>query len=125
MEVLDLVQKLLKWVSMLNQRSAPASQTDVLAPGDGNIGPVHYAVVESDHPYKPATVSVSKVSIPPWWSSLKLFVILLAVPLLSYLCLYFISFFLLLSFIWHFFVGLTGLFLFFQHLCLAVIGALV
>lgn len=63
-EVLDLVQKLLKWVSMLNQRSAPASQTDVLAPGDGNIGPVHYAVVESDHPYKPATVSVSKVRFP-------------------------------------------------------------
>lgn len=60
-EVLDLVQKLLKWVSTLNQRNAPTKQADALVPMDGGIGPAHYAVVESDHPYKPATVFVSKV----------------------------------------------------------------
>ncbi|XP_077518796.1 MYC binding protein highwire isoform X2 [Amblyomma americanum] len=64
-EVLDLVQKLLKWVATLNQRNVPPNQTEALAPMDGSIGPVHYAVVESDHPYKPATVSVSKVKFPP------------------------------------------------------------
>ncbi|KAL3209805.1 hypothetical protein MRX96_037617 [Rhipicephalus microplus] len=60
-EVLDLVQKLLKWVSTLNQKDAPTKQADALVPTDGGIGPAHYAVVESDHPYKPATVFVSKV----------------------------------------------------------------
>ncbi|KAH8041513.1 hypothetical protein HPB51_016958 [Rhipicephalus microplus] len=60
-EVLDLVQKLLKWVSTLNQKDAPTKQADALVPTDGGVGPAHYAVVESDHPYKPATVFVSKV----------------------------------------------------------------
>ncbi|XP_050038840.1 E3 ubiquitin-protein ligase MYCBP2 [Dermacentor andersoni] len=64
-EVLDLVQKLLKWVSTLNQRNAPTNLADALAPMDGGVGPVHYAVVESDHPYKPATVFVSKVKFAP------------------------------------------------------------
>lgn len=61
-EVLDFVQKLLKWVAALNQRNLSVEPPEPASNDSGTCGPVFYAVVESDHPYKPATVSVSKVS---------------------------------------------------------------
>ncbi|KAM7310480.1 E3 ubiquitin-protein ligase MYCBP2 [Ixodes scapularis] len=71
-EVLDLVQKLLKWVATLNQRAPPPTDQPETTGADGT-GPVFYATVESDHPYKPATVFVSKVKFPPSvrWMSLE------------------------------------------------------
>ncbi|CAN8032628.1 unnamed protein product, partial [Ixodes persulcatus] len=71
-EVLDLVQKLLKWVATLNQRAPPPTDQPETT-GTDVTGPVFYATVESDHPYKPATVFVSKVKFPPSvrWMSLE------------------------------------------------------
>ncbi|XP_064481849.1 E3 ubiquitin-protein ligase MYCBP2-like [Ornithodoros turicata] len=74
-EVLDMVQKLLKWVAVLNQRSkAPIGDSSMPAdPSQEGSERVHYAVVESDHPYKPSTVSVYKVKFPPTvrWMALE------------------------------------------------------
>ncbi|KAJ8253382.1 hypothetical protein GJAV_G00212310 [Gymnothorax javanicus] len=74
-EVFGLVQELLPAVSALNQKYAPPSfnpnqSTDSTTGNQPEQGlsacttSSHYAVIESDHPYKPASVTQYKVSFP-------------------------------------------------------------
>ncbi|XP_032812561.2 E3 ubiquitin-protein ligase MYCBP2 isoform X3 [Petromyzon marinus] len=80
-EVFNLVQTLLPLVAKLNQKFAPPAfnpnqSTENCCCGVGGGGPSeaggtaatttsnHYATVESEHPYRPATVSQYKVSFP-------------------------------------------------------------
>ena len=74
MQVLNLVQEILPPISQLNcqlgpQLALPASSCSVLPPDSENGNPVepnttsqHYAIVESDHPYKPASVASYRVN---------------------------------------------------------------
>lgn len=72
-EVFGLVQQLLPSVAVLNQKYAPPAfnpnqSTDSTTGNQPEQGlsacttSNHYAVVESDHPYKPASVTHYKVS---------------------------------------------------------------
>ena len=70
MQVLGLVQEILPPIAQLNsqlcQQVAPASPTLPLEGSletsvEANTTSQHYAIVESDHPYKPATVANYKV----------------------------------------------------------------
>ncbi|XP_033631426.1 E3 ubiquitin-protein ligase MYCBP2-like isoform X2 [Asterias rubens] len=76
-QILDLIQELLPPVADVNLQFSPpiitASATanhsmDSAASQSGEMGGVttspHYAVVESDHPYKPATVANYRVAFP-------------------------------------------------------------
>ena len=74
MQVLNLVQEILPPISQLNcslgpQVALPASNCIVQPPDSENGNPVepnttsqHYAIVESDHPYKPASVANYRVN---------------------------------------------------------------
>ncbi|KAG1690691.1 E3 ubiquitin-protein ligase MYCBP2 [Nymphon striatum] len=65
-KIISLVEQLLPPVTTLNQLCSPLlpnSQNDVCY-GPDTTNSCHYAVVESEHPYKPATVSHYKVSFP-------------------------------------------------------------
>ena len=72
-KVLSLVQEVLPPISQLNtilcHQGTPPSPTSlhppdstVLLEGGGNTTSQHYTVVESEHPYKPATVANYKVT---------------------------------------------------------------
>ena len=70
MQVLGLVQEVLPPIadinSQLSHQGAPSTTTDSDENGqagtdNGSTTMQHYAVVESDHPYKPATVSNFRV----------------------------------------------------------------
>ncbi|XP_035682944.1 E3 ubiquitin-protein ligase MYCBP2-like isoform X1 [Branchiostoma floridae] len=72
-QVLSLVQDVLPAVASLNQRYAPPppilnqsaqSIEATLLEGNTNTTSAHYAMVESEHPYKPATVAHYKISFP-------------------------------------------------------------
>ncbi|XP_035248710.1 E3 ubiquitin-protein ligase MYCBP2 isoform X4 [Anguilla anguilla] len=84
-EVFGLVQELLPAVSALNQKYAPPTfnpnqSTDSTTGNQPEQGlsacttSSHYAVVESDHPYKPASVTQYKVSFPDCvrWMTIEL-----------------------------------------------------
>jgi hypothetical protein len=59
-----MVQDILPLISALNISSSPRPPLgDLNTHPDGNTTSQHYAVVESEHPYKPATVSNQKVSL--------------------------------------------------------------
>ncbi|XP_064637403.1 E3 ubiquitin-protein ligase MYCBP2-like isoform X3 [Lineus longissimus] len=76
-QVLNLVQEILPPAAALNSQGLPASPKHrSLEPGasqENTTTSQHYAVVESDHPYKPATVANYKVSFPECvkWMSLE------------------------------------------------------
>ncbi|KAL5012682.1 hypothetical protein ScPMuIL_011233 [Solemya velum] len=62
-QVLSLIQEILPAVSSLSSQLFPVSlQTDI--ENNGGTTSQHYALVESDHPYKPATVANFKVVFP-------------------------------------------------------------
>lgn len=75
MEVFGLVQQLLPSVAVLNQKYTPLAfnpnqSTDSTTGNQPEQGlsacttSNHYAVIESEHPYKPACVTHYKVSFP-------------------------------------------------------------
>lgn len=82
MQILNLVQEILPLISTLNMVFTPKtslpspttflnnaqSGSDAAMMGglnipDGNTTSQHYAIIESEHPYKPATVTNQKVRI--------------------------------------------------------------
>lgn len=87
MQVLSLVQEVLPPIAQLNsqlcQQIAPPASPTAVIPLEGsmegssqfevNTTSQHYAIVESDHPYKPATVANYKVTFPGQvkWMSLE------------------------------------------------------
>ncbi|CAG0881435.1 unnamed protein product [Darwinula stevensoni] len=63
-QIIGLVQELLPIVSQLNQRWPEQIQSsDISAPKDLTTSP-YYAVVESEHPYKAASVSFFRLTFP-------------------------------------------------------------
>ncbi len=74
MQVLNLVQEILPPIGQLNcqlgtKNAVPASGCTETPPDSENGNPVepnttsqHYAIVESDHPYKPASVASYRVN---------------------------------------------------------------
>ncbi len=85
MQVLNLVQEILPPIGQLNcqlgtQLALPASTCTVAPPNGENGNPVepnttsqHYAIVESDHPYKPACVANYRVTKRHFAMNLDLF----------------------------------------------------
>ena len=74
-EVLGLIQDILPSVAALNNLAADDSGGRGVGGGQPTDPPTqqHYAWAESDHPYKPATVSNYTVKFPPSvdWLSLE------------------------------------------------------
>lgn len=65
-----MIQEILPAVANINNKiSPPPPNIDSTVEVNGGTTSHHYAVVESDHPYKPATVSNYKVITvePPWY----------------------------------------------------------
>lgn len=57
-----MIQEILPAVASLNNHISPAPEMDEPATEiNGGTTSQHYAIVESEHPYKPATVSHYKV----------------------------------------------------------------
>ena len=72
-QVLSLVQDLLPSVANLNNKSL--RPTGLLSPkaSEADLAAPHYAWVESEHPYKPATMECQRVVFPPGckWMSIE------------------------------------------------------
>jgi E3 ubiquitin-protein ligase MYCBP2 len=59
-QILGIIQEILPEVAQLNTLSPPPLPTPEVPPENGTTSQ-HYAIVESDHPYKPASVFNYKV----------------------------------------------------------------